>query len=67
MGIIRLGCDDYAAPYCLGHVVAQGLGDRIKGQRAIHESSDKFQAVHLSLSIRADGPIRFADGAALFS
>ena len=52
--------DDNTAADCLGHIITQGLGYRIEGQRPIDKPLDKFQASHLPPSIGANGPICFA-------
>ena len=60
MDAARLGGDDDAPALRLGHIVTQGLRDRIEGQRPVDEPLDKFQAAHLLLPVGADGPICLA-------
>jgi hypothetical protein len=52
--------DDDAPARDLGHVIAQGLGYRIEGQRSIDEPLDKFQTAHLLLPVGADRPVALA-------
>jgi hypothetical protein len=41
VGIIWLGGDDDTAIRRLGHLITQGLGDRIERQRPVDEALDK--------------------------
>jgi len=41
----------------LHHVIAQGLRDRVQGQRAAGKAPDELQPVHLLLSLGTDRPV----------
>ena len=60
MDATRLRGNDDAPAHRLGHVITQGLGDRIERQRPVDQPLDKFQPTHLVLPFGTDGPIGLA-------
>jgi hypothetical protein len=56
----RFRGDDDAPVHRFRHVITQGLGYRIEGQRPGDEPLDEFQAAHLLLLVGANGAICLA-------